>query len=158
MEFILVEPDPTAVLPAHNKNSRKNKAVQDRDEYEKKELIWSLFKYRGEEVHDGVDWRPQGSSQKLNDQLTTVIIVDILNKNKAFDFEYGPAGDDYLSLKFKYVHKEIKNRDRPYIDDYISFLFKDGKWIINKGYDHLKKVYEDFKEGVCRITKYPELQ
>ena len=31
--------------------------------------------------------------------------------------------------------------------EYISFISDNGKWKINDGYDHISKVYENYKEG-----------
>lgn len=88
---------------------------------------------------------------QLNEQLTVIKIVEKLNFKNLFDFEYLPEENDFLKLRNEYVYKQIKNRSRPFINIYISFIFMNGKWNINEGYDHIMNNYIDYKQG---ITKY----
>ncbi|MBM6499243.1 hypothetical protein H9X54_008000 [Flavobacterium macrobrachii] len=131
----------------HHKNSRKNKKVFNRNEYESKEILWSLQKYIGEEIYNGIDWQYQGSAQELSNGLTALKIVSILNSDYVFDFDYEPNENDLLSIKLDYLKSTLKGKSRPFIGEYISFIFKNGKWEINNGYDHISKVYKNYKEG-----------
>lgn len=150
IQFLTIETETKSVENPeiiHHKNSRKNKEVFNRNEYESKEIHWSLQKYISEEVYNGIDWQYQGSAQELSNGLTTLSIVYILNSDYVFDFDYEPNENDLLRIKLEYLKSSFKGKSRLYIGEYISFLFKNGKWEINNGYDHISKVYENYKQG-----------
>lgn len=150
IQFLTIETETKSVENPeiiHHKNSRKNKEVFNRNEYESKEIHWSLQKYISEEVYNGIDWQYQGSAQELSNGLTALNIVSILNSDYVFDFDYEPNENDLLRIKLEYLKSSFKGKSRPYIGEYISFLFKNGKWEINNGYDHISKVYENYKQG-----------
>lgn len=154
LKFITIEPKietPNEVKPViHYKNSRRHKTIWDRNKYEEKKFVWSLSKFVEERLDDGI-WQYRGSSKELNKELTAAKFVEELNTENLFDFEYLPEEKDYLHIRIEYVNEEIKGRSRPYIDAYISFIFKEGKWTINKGFDARNNVYMDFKEGIINI-------
>lgn len=156
IQFITIEPKSiisNEVKPiVHYKNSRRHKTVWDRNKYEEKKVVWSLHKYVEKKVDDGI-WQYRGSSEELNKELTAAKFVEELNTENLFDFEYLPEEKDYLHIRIEYVNEEIKSRSRPYIDAYISFIFKKGKWTINKGYEHIHNTYKEFKEGIVNILK-----
>ena len=155
IEFITIVPEfetSNEIQPIiHYKNSRRNKIPWDRNKYEEKKIVWSLMKYAGKSVYNGIDWRPQGSLKELND-LSTVKIVEKLNTKNLFDFEYFPEEKDYLYIAIEYANEEIKKRSRPYVGGHISFIFEEGKWTINAGYDQMGSVYKNFKEGIVKYV------
>ena len=131
----------------HHKKARKNSAKFDREKYEEKELIWTLKKYAGKRADDGIDWQYQSSTDKLNEVFTAKRIAELINSEVDFDFEYIPEDNDYLVLGFEYTHPALKNKVRPFISYYISFLFKNKKWTINQGFDHINNDYTAYKSG-----------
>ncbi|WP_131494773.1 hypothetical protein [Flavobacterium enshiense] len=95
----------------NNKNSRKNKI--DAEKY-----TWTLKRYLGNSdiQMDGLLMSP---SDKLVDNLSAEYIKAELNERNCFDFDYKPVEGDNL---------EIHN-PKKYIAKYISFIFRDGKWV-----------------------------
>tara|TARA_B100001059_G_scaffold178085_1_gene178709 strand:- start:355 stop:861 length:507 start_codon:yes stop_codon:yes gene_type:complete len=136
----------------HHKNSRKNRVKFRKEKYEEKELIWTLKKKKGERAADGMNWQYQSSADKLNDELTAENIVGIINLGIEFDFEYIPQENDFLVLKFEYTNPELKNKRRPFINYYTSFLYNNGKWNINEGFDHIHYDFIEFKSGIIKYA------
>ncbi len=158
IEFITIEPIENIadeVKPIiHHKNSRRNKTkiTLSREEYEEIRITWKLIKFMEEQKHE---WGfPQSSAQKLSNGITVEKIVLFLNHSKKiFDFEYKPNENDLLTIGLEYTIKDIKGKySRPYIGEYISFLYNGEKWLINEGFDHLNNKYEDFKEGILKYV------
>lgn len=155
IKFVTIESNNTIsdeIKPIiHNKNSRrhKTKIVLSRTEYEEIKITWQLRKFIKISEPDGVEWFYQSSAQELTNGITTKEIVTLLNQKNVFDFPYEPNQNDVLIIKLEYVIQSIKNKyTRPYIDQYISFLYNDGLWKINEGYDSIDFILEDYKEGI----------
>lgn len=156
LEFITVEPKNNILEDKdiiHYTNSRRNKTkiILSGEEYEEVKIIWQLRKYIGNEIQE---WGyPRSSSQKLTNGITTEEIVKSLNHKNVFDFEYEPSQNDQLTIELVYVVGNIKGKySRPYIGDYLSFLFDGEMWKINEGYDHLNNKYQEYKEGIIKYV------
>lgn len=152
MEFITIGQEVNLDKQMIYKKSKREKGTLNRAEYEQKNVIWNLRKYDGKIEYDGIEYKYQSSSMELNKQLTSTRIVEELNLKNLFDFEYLPEENDFLVLKSEYKYKQNKTRSRPFINYYISFIFKDGKWNINNGYDHIFNKYIDFKYGIIKYV------
>ena len=131
----------------HNKNSRRNKIKLSRDEYQETIIKWSLSEYI-QPVEDNPlnsEFFPMPSSKSLNNGLSADSILKLLNSNLVFDF-YQPKENDKLNIRMEYKHPEMYRKSRPYIGDFISFIFK-IEWEINKGLDHIHNSYKQLSEG-----------
>jgi hypothetical protein len=133
------------------KKTKNSKGTLQRCVYEQKKIIWILYRYKGIIEDNSIDWQYRASSMQLDELLTAIKIVELLNAKNLFDFEYFPEENDFLMLKREYILKQIKNRSRPYIDNYISFIFKNEKWEVNQGYDHVGIHYQCFKQGTVKL-------
>lgn len=108
----------------HNKKSRSR---QNRDKF-----TWTLNKYVGdsENMMDGMLIYPDSV---LSENLTTERMLSELNDRNCFDFDYEPnEGDNLL----------IYNPEK-YIKKYLSFIYRNGKWIAdsyNKFRDKIEKI------------------
>ncbi|KQR92505.1 hypothetical protein ASG01_11340 [Chryseobacterium sp. Leaf180] len=131
----------------HNKNNRQNKIRFTKSEYEETILKWSLSKYINERTYnsDDSEFFPMSSSEKLQNGLTSDDILNYINNNIIFE-NYEPQEQDFLKIWLEYIHPEIHRKSRPYISNYMSFIYS-GEWFSNKGFDHLDNVYEDLFEG-----------
>jgi hypothetical protein len=135
----------------HNKNSRKNKIKLSKAEYEEIKVVWTLSEYKGRREYDGIDWRYQSSSDKLGNGILGSQILQKINSSNVFE-DFTPKENDYLSIRLEYIHPAKNNKSRPYIGEYISFIYTDS-WNLNKGYDHIDNCYEIIMEGEIVIDK-----
>ncbi|CAM4190413.1 MULTISPECIES: hypothetical protein [Flavobacterium] len=163
IKFITIEPlinsnlEPKPVI--HNKNSRRNKIkeVWNEKNYETKTIYWRLRKYSGDYIYNGLDWHHQSSAKELNyDELTTENILPILNSKNVFDFDYLPKENDMIWMHLEYTNKQYRFKVRPILWSFISFLYKDNKWTINKGFDHIHYNFEEYKNGIVEFNKHIE--
>ena len=135
----------------HYKKSRKNKIKLSKSEYEEIKIVWTLSEYKGRIKYDGIDWQYQSSSDKLSNGIMGSQILQKLNSSNVFA-NYFPKENDYLSIRLEYIHTTKNKKYRPYIGEYISFIFIDN-WNLNKGYDHIDNCYEIIMEGEITIAK-----
>lgn len=134
----------------HNKNSRKNKLKLSKVEYEQIKIVWTLSVYTERKKPDGIDWQYKSSSDKLSNGITGSQILKKLNSSNVFE-DYTPKENDCLSISLAYLHPVNNNKSRPYIGDYISFIYSDC-WNLNSGYDHINNCYEKLMEGEIEIV------
>ncbi|MPT30315.1 MAG: hypothetical protein E2600_01340 [Chryseobacterium sp.] len=141
--------DSTEII--HNKHSRKNRLKLSKNDYEETIIKWSFFKYIKEIDYDlsNFEFVSQSSSQQLNNGLSATSILEIINSDLIFD--YTPLRNDMLQIYMEYIHQTINNKPRPYIGNYISFIYK-NEWIINEGFEHIDNVYEIIQEGFLKLV------
>lgn len=131
----------------HNKNSRRNKIKLSRDEYQETVMKWSLFEYL-QPVKDNplnTEFFPLSSSKSLKNGLSADSILKYLNSNLVFDF-YELKENDKLNIRMEYKHPEMYRKSRPFVGDFLSFIFK-KEWEINEGFDHIHNSYKELNEG-----------
>ncbi len=123
-----------------------NHKLFDQIAYEQKSTFWWLMK--GEKAKESdILWQHESSRPELANGISTVQIEHFLNTDYVFNFEYEPRENDFLKLRMVYRFRDFKSKPRPYIGEYVSFLFTDGKWVANKGYDHIFLDFEIFRKG-----------
>lgn len=119
--------------------------VVDMEEYIKTHYIWTLYKYVGEE-----ESLMMGSMimpvERLNDDLTAESLTRQLNEKNLFDFDYKPSEGDNLQIREEYIYKSMKGKFRPDLYDYMSFIFRNGKWV-EEVYDVFTDKIRKFKTG-----------
>lgn len=160
LKFNIVKPQEEDLTPkpiVHLKKSRKHKSEQPKTnwnnlskDYFETKIMWFLQQYKGPKPDDRFDWFPVGSQSQLNDQLTALKIELKLNDQNLFEFDYSPKEMDYLLLNITYKNKESSLK-RPYLNQYISFLYNNEKWTTNKGFDHMNSVFEELHSGIVTI-------
>ncbi|KAB1154249.1 hypothetical protein F7018_14865 [Tenacibaculum aiptasiae] len=135
----------------HNKNSKRKKLKLNRNEYQETVLKWTLFKYLqpAEDNPLNSEFFPLPPSNSLNNGLSADLILKYLNSNSVFNF-YKLKKNDKLNIRMEYKHPEMYRKSRPFIGDYISFIFK-IEWEINKGFDHIYNSYKLLNEGIIII-------
>ncbi|OCK49740.1 hypothetical protein BA768_07530 [Chryseobacterium sp. CBo1] len=133
----------------HNKNSRRNKIKLTSAEYNDLIIIWSLSQFQRQMHYDGIEWQYQSSRNKLNNGLLAENILTLLNSEIIFE-NYLPKENDFLKIWLEYKHTKNHNKSRPYIGDFISFIYN-KEWKINNGFDHINFEYEILQEGEIKI-------
>ncbi len=66
--------------------------------------------------------------KKINNELSLENILQTLNSDNCFDFNYTPKEKDYIKIEEKYKFIELEGHKRPIIMEYISFKFENGRW------------------------------
>lgn len=135
----------------NKKISRRHKKKFNLLEYQEIKIIWALFECIGREKDDGFDWQYQSSSSELNNGIAGVQVLQILNSLIVFN-DYTAKENDYLSIQLEYVHPAQNKKPRPYVGDFITYIFYD-KWNLNTGYEHIDNIYELLKKGEIIIEK-----
>lgn len=133
----------------HNKNSRKNKLKLINEEYQEKIILWNLSRFEKDRNYDGIEWQYQSSRDQLNNRFSAENILKLLNSKSVLE-NYLPQENDFLKIWLEYKYPSMHNKSRPYISDYISFLY-DYKWKLNKGFDHIDFEYKVLYEGEIKI-------
>ncbi|MCT4203492.1 hypothetical protein [Elizabethkingia anophelis] len=155
IEFILnntiPEPEDKAII--HNKLSRKNRIKLNKSQYEETKIYWCLLEYVGLKEDDGFDWVYKASSTELNNGLSAEIFQQIINSDSFFS-NYIIKDNDLLTISLEYIHPAKYNKTRPYIGNYLSFIFN-KVWEINSGYDHIANMYRKLQEGEV-VVHYSE--
>lgn len=134
----------------HNKNSRKNRVKLNLKEYNKTIIIWSLSNYKGKMEYNGIDWQYLSSGKELNNGISYEIILPVLNSENIFE-NYLPKDKDILKIRLKYIHPEKDGKSRPYINNFISFVY-DKEWRLNRAFEHAHNSYEIIAEGEIIIS------
>lgn len=131
----------------HNKNSRRNKIKISKDEYQKTVIKWSLYKYLQPPGDNplNIEFFPLSSSKSLNNGLSADSILKYLNSNLVFDF-YELKENDKLDIRMEYKHPEVYRKSRPFIGNFISFIFKE-EWKINEEFEHIHNSYKELNGG-----------
>lgn len=132
--IFLIKPEEQSPLEAtvvHNKKSRKNKINLTKTEYEETIIEWMLSKYVKQVEYDinNCEFFPISPSEELNNGISAESILEFINSNLIFD--YLPQNNDMLKISMEYVHPTINRKRRPYIGNYISFIYK-NEWSIMK--------------------------
>lgn len=134
----------------HHENSRKNKIKLSREQYEEASILWRLSKFLRKEEYNEIDFQYQSSNSQLSNGLSYEFILSLLNSQNVFG-NYQSKENDCLTIWMEYKHPEINKRARPYIGNYISFIFSDT-WTLSKGFDHMDNEYETLYEGTIKIS------
>ncbi|MDY0932509.1 hypothetical protein [Chryseobacterium sp. CFBP8996] len=152
IEFIIKKQNPILKEKdlIHNKNSRKNKLKLTPVEYNEILIFGNLSEFKKKIQYDGIDWQYQSSRNTLNNGLLAETVLSILNSGIIFA-NYSPQKNDFLKIWLEYKYPIIHNKSRPYIGDFISFIYNE-EWKINNGYDHIDFEYETLQEGEIKIS------
>lgn len=73
-------------------------------------------------------------SDSLGDLLTAANVLSELNDRNCFDFDYEPAQNDTLTIRYDstYFREHYPKNAAFDMDDYMSFIFENGKWIVGR--------------------------
>ena len=64
--------------------------------------------------------------------LSVEYLLDILNNDYCFDFDYEPEEEDILVIRYNYKYPDLRHMPkRPYVRGYTYLIFRDGKWIFD---------------------------
>lgn len=96
-------------------------------EYEKTHYIWGLYHYLGEK-YSMMMGQMLMPVESLGRDLNAVNLIKELNSRNCFDFDYWPAIGDNFQIREEYVYKSLRGKQRKELYDYMSFIFRKGKW------------------------------
>ncbi len=117
----------------------------DMGEYEKPNFIWTLYKYQGEKDSFMVGEMVM-PVESLDTELSSEYLIQQLNSKNRFDFNYEPIEGDNLQIKKEYIYKSIKGFTRTDLYEYMSFIYREGKWQ-EEVYDVFSDKIKSFKKG-----------
>ncbi len=98
--------------------------------------IWQLFRFVEEHKDCAMLGRYIMPSDSIGNGLDAEWIAFNLNYENCFDFDYAPQEGDNLFIQQNVI-----------LGPYISFIFKNGEWIIDH-HDPFSIVIESVKKGV----------
>jgi len=133
----------------HNKNSRRYKLKLTTSQYYETTIFWNLSSSKLRDDLGFEFYQYQSSRHKLNNGLLAETIVSLLNSTKIFG-NYSAQKNDFLKIWLEYKHPIMHNKPRPYIGDFISFIYNQ-EWKLNDGFDHTDFEYETLIEGEIQI-------
>ncbi|RYE54743.1 MAG: hypothetical protein EOP48_11660 [Sphingobacteriales bacterium] len=123
----------------HNKNSRRYKK---QNPGKKPEVFkWQLLRYVKTE-YSGEMGSVRMPSHDLGRGLTEQYVVQKLNEENCFDFDYTPQERDSLAI-------QVDDR----WDFYLAFTFKNGQWMIGRDFDAFNDVMKELGEGKLKPIK-----
>ena len=115
--------------------------------YEETRLIWHLVRVNGSSGILGFIWPPNHS---VREQITSDEIIELMNTQNIFDFDYTPEEDDVLTIREEYIYKQIGEEKRPRLINYLSVKFVGDKW--EKGWHPVGVKSLDLGRGTLEIT------
>lgn len=124
---------------------------------DKKEFLkvikWKLNRFLGTEW-SGMDGLMIMPSQNLTNELTENLILDELNKQNCFDFEYQPTEGDNLIFEIGWLfNKRGKKINRELEYKYSSYIFRNGEWKPDS-YNPFYEKTEIINEGILKKTPH----
>lgn len=152
LKFCTCEREKSKII--HNKKSRSWKYKLNKEEYLKKEFVWTLAKYAGP-VEISIDGMIVGPVEEFSNELNTKFLLNELNNNlELFDFDYLPEIGDNVIIKSKYVHPKMKNKPRPELfGEHMSFIFKEKGWE-SDSYHPFHETTKDILTGKMKIIRH----
>jgi hypothetical protein len=96
-------------------------------EYEKTHYVWSLYHYLGAK-NSMMMGQMVMPVESLGRDLNAVNLIKELNSRNCFDFDYSPTAGDNFQIREEYVYKSLRGKQRKELYDYMSFIFRKGKW------------------------------
>ena len=123
----------------HNKNSRRHKKRTSGQKAE--ELKWRLLRYVKTE-YSGALGHIAMPLDDLGNGLTEQYVLQKINSENCFDFDYTPHEKDSLAIQ---VGEQW--------DRYLAFTFEDGQWRIGIGFDAFNDVMEDLGTGKIKLIR-----
>lgn len=122
---------------------------------EKKELLkvikWKLNRFLGTEW-SGMDGLMIMPSQNLTTELTETFVLDELNSQNCFDFDYKPNEGDNLIFEIGWLfNKRGKKIERELEYKYASYIFRNGEWKPDS-YNPFYEKTEIINEGILKRT------
>ncbi len=119
-------------------------------QYNANNLVWLLERYNGK--RDGI---VIGSvimpSQEVTPTLTNDFVLEQLNIQNCFDFEYIPHEGDNLIIRLNDKQKKQRMKSNPNAMNFLSFLYRNGRWEIGT-YGLMDKTIT-FQKGHIHIIK-----
>lgn len=91
--------------------------------------------------------------ESLEEKFTSKYILQQLHLENQFDFDYAPMESDSLEIRKEYNYKRIKGISKPDLYNYMSFIYRNGKWE-EEVYDVFSDKIRKFKMGVVEL--YPD--
>ncbi|WP_299107160.1 hypothetical protein [uncultured Tenacibaculum sp.] len=114
-----------------------------------KVIRWKLSKYLGHEW-SGMDGLMIMPSKNLTQGLTENFVIEELNKQNCFDFDYIPNEGDNLIFEIGWLfNKRGKKIERELEYEYSSYIFKANKWKADS-YNPFYEKTEIINEGILK--------
>ncbi|AWH85424.1 hypothetical protein HYN59_09985 [Flavobacterium album] len=142
---------PSIDNPQHIKKRDKAEAKKKQKEKDKEEYLdtiytWSLRRFL-RPFHDS--WFYYNMPSKKTGNLLSADVMHEINTDYCYDFEYEPEEKDILVIRYDYRNSQVKGWPRPYISEYLLFVFKGQKWEED---NFMMNHYEDLYDGILYIT------
>lgn len=116
-------------------NKKRDKRKKNKETTTEKEYYWYILRYIKTN-----DTREMGRvimpSFRLDNGLTEDFVLEKINSQNCFDFDYTPQEKDCLHI---YQGKNM--------GEYMAFTFKNGEWIIGMDYDAFNDELEQIGKG-----------
>ena len=110
--------------------------------------------YQGQTVLDdhGIMGQIIRPSEKLDQDLTAEFVMEALNNNAEFDFDYNPEDGDELLIGVSYKYPQVGNHYRPLLPQPMTFVYENKEWYF--GYiDHFRYKQVELKKGNITFRK-----
>jgi hypothetical protein len=91
--------------------------------------------------------------QRLDEELHAQYVVDQLNSEAFFDFEYTPTDGDELCIRQTYTQSMLAQDPRPNLYfQFMKFVYEHGEWYF--GYvNHFQYVKQNLSSGSIKIRE-----
>ncbi len=109
---------------------------------------WTLFRFLKEEW-SGMDGMLLEPAKAFSTTLTDSFFRDQLNMGNCFDFDYRPNEGDCIMFDLL-LSKKAKHRSGDNIPKFISLIYRNQSWIIEK-YDNFYTKLEKELSGLIKI-------
>ncbi|WP_330444079.1 hypothetical protein [Flavobacterium sp. C4GT6] len=145
MEIQFVEKDLNSASVTYHRVTKEQKLIFE-EAYLETEYTWTLSGYLGKcDLYSMEFSQYRGVSHTIG-ELSAEYLLDILNNDYCFDFDYEPKEGDILEFVYNYKLPDAKYMlKRINIECWSAFIFTKGKWILGRHYDaKLKRITQGF--------------
>ena len=127
--------------------------IGNQDDYNKRVYYWILkrtIRKRTDKEQLMIIGELFQSFKKLDEELIAEFVVEQLNKNAEFDFDYKPEDGDELLIGVDYKYVQFKDYSRPSLPIPMTFVYENKEWCV--GYvNHFEYKKIELNKGKIKL-------
>jgi hypothetical protein len=125
-----------------NLHKRLDKFYKKQLPKSKEPFSWILYEYKGQE-YSGMEGMLNMPSDKIGFSLTEEFVLNQINSENCFDFNYNPKEGDNLQINFQ------RNK---YWVEFLSFIYRNNIWEVDSYNAFIEKT-ELKNYGILKVNK-----
>lgn len=137
-----------------SKSLEASDMIDNKEEYNKRVYYWFLertIRKRKNKERNMIMGELYKPSKKLDEEVTAEFVIDQLNNNAEFDFNYIPEDGDELLIGIEYKYTQFKNYSRPFLPNPMKFIYQNEEWFFGE-IDHFEYKQIELGRGKMKLN------